>query len=88
VRLKAGWEIQYKQWRQRDLSTKRYVYWWADGIYYNVGLDEERSLARGQKFVEEQLTETASGRNQRFGPTITGALRLLRSRNKQPTLSF
>jgi putative transposase len=43
VRLKAGWEEDYKAWRQRDLSTKRYVYWWADGIYFNVRLDEERS---------------------------------------------
>ena len=32
VRLKAGWEEDYKVWCQRDLSQKRYVYWWADGI--------------------------------------------------------
>jgi putative transposase len=43
VRLKAGWEEEYKGWCQRDLSTKAYVYWWADGIYFNVRLDEERS---------------------------------------------
>ena len=43
VRLKAGWEQEYKAWCQRDLSTKAYVYWWADGIYFNVRLDEERS---------------------------------------------
>jgi transposase-like protein len=43
VRLKAGWEDDYKLWCQRDLSQKRYVYWWADGIYFNVRLDEERS---------------------------------------------
>jgi putative transposase len=43
VRLKAGWEEDYKVWCRRDLSQKRYVYWWADGIYFNVRLDEERS---------------------------------------------
>jgi len=43
VRLKAGWEDDYKRWCQRDLNQKRYVYWWADGIYFNVRLDEERS---------------------------------------------
>jgi putative transposase len=43
VRLKAGWEVEYKAWCQRDLSAKAYVYWWADGIYFNVRLDEERS---------------------------------------------
>ena len=26
VRLKAGWEADYKAWSQRDLSQKRYVY--------------------------------------------------------------
>jgi putative transposase len=43
VRLKAGWEEEYQAWRHRDLSTKRYVYWWADGIYFNVRLDDDRT---------------------------------------------
>src|SRR6201994_4554411 len=36
-------ETDYKAWSQRDLSAKRYVYWWADGVYFNVRLDEERT---------------------------------------------
>jgi transposase-like protein len=43
VRLKAGWEADYQAWRQRDLSAKRFVYWWADGVYFNVRLDEDRT---------------------------------------------
>jgi putative transposase len=43
VRLKARWEQDYHAWRQRDLSQKRYVYWWADGIYFNVRLDWNRT---------------------------------------------
>jgi putative transposase len=43
VRLKAGWEQEYHVWRRRDLSQKRYVYWWADGIYFNVRLDDDRA---------------------------------------------
>jgi putative transposase len=43
VRLKAGWEDEYQAWRRRDLSAKRYVYWWADGIYFNVRLDDDRT---------------------------------------------
>ena len=43
VRLKQGWEQEYKGWNQRDLSEKEYVYLWADGIYVNVRLDDERS---------------------------------------------
>ena len=43
VRMKAGWEQEYQGWCRRDLSEKRYVYFWADGIHVNVRLDEERS---------------------------------------------
>lgn len=42
-RLKAGWEKDYKKWSGRDLSSKEYVYFWADGIYFNVRLDSERT---------------------------------------------
>jgi len=42
VRLKEGWKSDYEVWTRRDLGGKRYVYWWADGIYFNVRLDAER----------------------------------------------
>jgi len=42
VRLKEGWKADYEAWTKRDLTGKRYVYWWADGIYFNVRLDPER----------------------------------------------
>jgi transposase-like protein len=42
VGLKEGWEVEYEEWTTRDLSGKRYVYWWADGIYFNVRLDDQR----------------------------------------------
>ena len=43
MRLKVGWEADYNAWSQRDLSQKRYVYWWADGVYFNIRLGEERT---------------------------------------------
>jgi putative transposase len=43
VRLKAQWEQDYKEWCQRDLKGKQYVYMWVDGIHVNVRLDEEAS---------------------------------------------
>ena len=43
VRLKQCWESEYKEWSKRDLSGKKYVYFWVDGIYFNVRLDAERS---------------------------------------------
>ena len=43
VRLKKAWEDEYGDWRTRSLTGKRYVYIWADGIYFNVRLEEARS---------------------------------------------
>jgi putative transposase len=43
-RLKTIWQDEYKQWQQRDLSKKRYVYLWADGIYCNVRMDDRQCL--------------------------------------------
>ena len=42
VRLKQVWQREYEQWNRRDLSRSRYVYWWVDGIYFNVRLDTDR----------------------------------------------
>ena len=42
LRLKTIWEKEYQEWSKRDLSMKQYVYWWADGIYFNVRLSDER----------------------------------------------
>ena len=43
VRLKQKWEDEYQRWSQRDLAGKQYVFFWVDGIYFNVRLDDERS---------------------------------------------
>jgi putative transposase len=42
VRLKESWEAEYQGWNKRDVSGKHYVYIWADGIYFNVRLEEAR----------------------------------------------
>ncbi len=41
-RLKAHWEQEYRRWQQRDLKGKRYVYFWVDGVYLEVRLEEAR----------------------------------------------
>lgn len=43
-RLKEDWIKEYGAWVQRDLSQKRYVYFWADGIYSHVRMDEKLCL--------------------------------------------
>jgi putative transposase len=42
TRLKATWWEEYQIWRKRDLTGKRYVYIWADGVYFNPRLDDDR----------------------------------------------
>ena len=43
-RLKQHWIDEHRGWCQRDLSQKRYVYWWADGVYSNVRMDDRLCL--------------------------------------------
>ncbi len=32
-RLTAEWQAEYERWQGRDLTARRYVYVWADGVY-------------------------------------------------------
>jgi putative transposase len=41
-RLKDVWQDDHALWRKRDLSTKRYVYIWADGIHLEARLEDEK----------------------------------------------
>ena len=41
-RLKRVWAQEYTDWRTRDLSSKRYVYVWADGIHCKSRLDDAK----------------------------------------------
>jgi transposase-like protein len=42
VRLKEIWSKEYEAWSKRSLAGKRYVYFWADGVYFNIRLEEGR----------------------------------------------
>jgi putative transposase len=39
-RMKQLWQSQWEDWSRRSLAGKRYVYFWADGIYFNLRLEE------------------------------------------------
>jgi putative transposase len=41
ARLKSDWEGEYRRWQQRDLSARRYVYVWADGVYLQARLEPQ-----------------------------------------------
>ncbi len=68
-RLKKQWENEREVWAGSSLAGKRYVYWWADGVYFNVRGDDARSCilvvigvtATGEKefvAIEEGLRES------------------------------
>jgi len=43
TRLKSVWEAEYEVWNKRDLGGKQYVYVWADGVHFNVRLEDDRT---------------------------------------------
>lgn len=57
ARLKATWEGEFEARSKRSLEGKRYVYVWADGVHFNIRLEQDRqcilvlmgATAEGQK---------------------------------------
>ena len=41
ARLMEGWQEEYGRWQRRDLSARRYVYIWADGVYLQARMEPE-----------------------------------------------
>ena len=41
ARLKGDWQGEYERWQQRDLSARRYVYIWADGVYLQARMEPQ-----------------------------------------------
>jgi putative transposase len=41
ARLKAEWDVEYARWQRRDLSARRYVYVWVDGVYLQARLEPQ-----------------------------------------------
>jgi transposase-like protein len=65
VRLKEIWTEEYAEWSKRDLSGKRYVYVWADGVYCNARLEDERScllvVMGADSFGNKELLAVSDG---------------------------
>jgi putative transposase len=65
VRLKEIWTEEYGEWSKRDLSGKRFVYVWADGVYCNARLEDERScllvVMGADSFGNKELLAVSDG---------------------------
>jgi transposase-like protein len=69
-RLTAAWQDEHERWQARDLSARRYVYLWADGVYFTPRLEHDRQCilvligadAQGRKellAIEDGFRESA-----------------------------
>ncbi len=41
-RLTEAWQAEHADWNERDLSGLDYVYFWVDGVHFNIRLEEDR----------------------------------------------
>ncbi len=65
-RLKRTWEDEWKDWSHHSLADKHYVYVWADGIYFNIRLEDE---ANKKQCILVLMGATADGTKELIGIT-------------------
>ena len=41
--LKRSWHQEFKDWQKSNLSNKKYVYWWVDGVYLTARMESDKS---------------------------------------------
>src|SRR3954469_3838663 len=58
TRLKATWEGEFAAWNKRSLAGKHYVYVWADGVHFDIRLEE------GRQCILVLLGATAEGKKE------------------------
>lgn len=61
VRLKESWQQEWKSWSKQSLAEKTYVYWWADGIYFHIRLEEPDN---NRQCILVLMGATAEGRKE------------------------
>jgi transposase-like protein len=61
VRLKESWQQEWKTWSKQSLAEKVYVYLWADGIYFNIRLEEPDN---NRQCILVLMGATADGRKE------------------------
>lgn len=65
VRLKKSWEDDYNKWAKRDLSNKEYIYFWVDGIHFNIRLEDDKAcilvIIGADKYGKKELVAVSDG---------------------------
>ena len=61
VRLKEGWRQEWADWSQRPLQEKQYAYLWADGVHFNIRLEDP---GNNQQCILVLMGATADGKKE------------------------
>ena len=61
TRLMTVWQDEHQRWSRRSLEDKQYVYLWADGIHFNIRLEEDRQCPGAPGVL---MGATAEGRKE------------------------
>ena len=61
TRLIRTWQDEHTEWSARSLADKQYVYVWADGIYFNIRLEDE---ANAKQCILVLMGATADGKKE------------------------
>jgi transposase-like protein len=65
ARLKEVWQGELDRWQRRDLSTRRSVYFWADGVYFSPRLDQDKQcilvIIGADEYGRKELLAIADG---------------------------
>ena len=63
TRLLTAWQDEHQAWSRRSLADRPYVYLWADGIHFNIRLEEDRQC------ILVLMGATAEGRKELIAVT-------------------
>ena len=83
TRLTAAWQGEYAQWKTRSLADRDYVYVWADGVHFNVRLEDERLAALVLIGVRPDGTKEVIALEDGFRESTESWLALLRDAKKR-----
>jgi transposase-like protein len=64
VRLKEVWQAEYEAWSKRSLAGKQYVYFWADGVHFNVRLGGDGQEKANRQCILVIMGATPEGKKE------------------------
>jgi putative transposase len=67
TRLTAEWQADYEAWQKRNLSARRYVYVWADGVYLQARMEAAAECMLVLILGSSPRTATPEGKKELVG---------------------